>query len=203
MRRARSFDTIVPMNDTYTATAKWFHWVIVILFAVELLIGALMPDIHRNTPPSSIMTLHFSFGLTIIAVMLLRLLWRIFNRPPALPSSMPRWQIAASHATHMLLYVLLALIPLAGWLWANSLGFTVQAFWLVTIPTLVPASWAYGRIAAGAHVFLIALVCGLIALHVLAALYHHIVHKNGVFERMLPNTPGTKKLLAYLESLYS
>lgn len=189
------------MPRTYTSTAKWFHWLIVLLVGLELLIGVTMPGVRRNTTPGTLVNLHFSFGLTIIAVMVLRVLWRLTHPVPSLPRETTRREAMAAHLMHVSLYVLLFLIPFAGWLWANGVGWQVTAFWVLPMPTLVPKGWAYTWLASDAHVYLAVLICGLIALHILASLWHWYFKKDDVLERMLPEDEGTKRALEYFDRL--
>lgn len=156
-----------------------------------------MPGINRNTTPSTLINLHFSFGLTIIAVMILRALWRFTHQTPPWPRDTPWWQTWAMHLTHFALYILLFLIPFAGWLWANAVGWQVQAFWLIPMPTLVPKGWSYTWLAADGHVYLAVLICLFIALHVLAALWHWYFKKDDVLERMLPNNKLINRALSF------
>jgi cytochrome b561 len=71
----------------YGTPAKVLHWVVAALLAVQFSIGWLMPDVHAG-PPGRAITLHISFGVTILAVILLRLLWRV-THPVAPESSLP------------------------------------------------------------------------------------------------------------------
>ena len=187
------------MARTYTSTAKWFHWLIVLLFGLELLIGVIMPRVHRNTTPGTLVNLHFSFGLTIIMVMVLRVLWRLTHPIPSLPRGTTWWEAAAAHLMHLSLYVLLFIIPFAGWVWANALGWQVRAFWIIPMPNLVPKGWAYTWLAADAHVYLAVLICVLIALHILASLWHWYAKRDRVLERMLPESKLTDRALRYFD----
>ncbi len=187
------------MPRAYTAPAKWFHWLIVFLVGLEILIGGIMPGIHRNTEPGTLVNFHFSFGLVIIAIMFARIAWRITHPAPPLPSGTSWWQTAVTHLMHLTLYALLFVIPFAGWLWANAVGWQVRAFWIIPMPTLVPKGWAYTWLAADAHVYLVGLISLLIAVHVVAALWHWFVHKDGVLERMLPEHPIMARTLNYFE----
>jgi cytochrome b561 len=189
------------MVRAYTSTAKWFHWLIVLLVGLELLIGVVTPNIRRNTTPDTLVNLHFSFGLLIIAVMILRVLWRLTHKTPPLPRGTPWWQSATAHAMHVALYVLLFLIPFAGWLWANGVGWQVVAFWILPMPTLVSKGWAYTWLASDAHVYLAVLICFLIALHILASLWHWYAKKDDVLERMLPKDTYTTRALTYFDAL--
>ncbi len=187
------------MPRTYTSAAKWFHWLIVLLVGLELLIGVTMPRIRHNTTPGTLVNLHFSFGLTIIAVMVLRVLWRLTHRVPSLPRETTGWEATAAHLMHLSLYVLLFVIPLAGWLWTNAIGWQITAFWILPMPTLVSKGWTYTWLAADAHVYLAALICVLIALHILASLWHWYAKRDRVLERMLPESKLTDRALRYFD----
>jgi cytochrome b561 len=193
--------SITCMSRTYTATAKWFHWLIVLLVGLELLIGVIMPGVRRNTTPDTLVNLHFSFGLTIIAVMILRVLWRLTHSVPPLPRGTTWWEGAAAHLMHLSLYVLLFIIPFAGWAWTNAVGWQVVAFWIIPMPNIVPRGWQYTWLAADAHVYLAVLICVLIGLHILASLWHWYARNDGVLERMLPKDRYTKRALKYFDAI--
>jgi cytochrome b561 len=187
------------MPRTYTSTAKWFHWLIVLLVGLELLIGITMPGIRRNTTPGTLVDLHFSFGLTIIVVMVLRLLWRLTHPVPPLPRETGWWEAAAAHVMHFSLYILLFIIPFAGWAWANGVGWQVTAFWIIPMPDIVPTGWQYTWLASDAHVYLAVLICVLIGLHILASLWHWYFKRDDVLERILPQSSFTDRALAYFD----
>lgn len=186
------------MSARYTSTAKWFHWLIVLLVGLELLLGVLLPSIRHNPTPDTLISLHLSFGITIIVVMVLRLLWRVTHRPPALPPG-AWWEHLAAHGMHWLLYILLFIIPFCGWAWANAVGWSVVVFWLIPLPALVPMGWAYTWLVADLHVYLAATISVLIGLHILASLYHWYVPKDDVFERMLPDDALTRRALGSVD----
>ena len=174
-------------SKEYSAAGKTFHWLIVILVGLEFLVAALMPEVERNLAnPPSIVMIHFSIGIVILAVMIARLGWRLTQRMPTAPPSTPGWQDLAAKATHYGLYASLVVMPFAGWAWASSLGWPVSFFGIVTLSALVPQSHAIVTVAADLHVLLAALIIGLIGFHTLGALYHWIFLKDGVMERMLP-----------------
>ena len=89
----------------YGTTAKVFHWLIVALLMVQYPIGWLMPDIHRGMKPGDAMTYHISIGIVILALIVLRLAWRL-THPIAPESSLAPWQRVTSEAMHWLLYIL-------------------------------------------------------------------------------------------------
>ena len=185
------------MPRTYSSTAKWFHWLIVLLVGLELLIGVTMTHLHATL--DALMNFHFNFGLAIILIMILRALWRLTHRMPSLPRGTKWWEAAAAHLMHFSFYVLLFIIPFAGWVWANGLGLPVVAFWVFPTPNIVPVNWQYTRLAADTHLYLAVILCFLIALHILASLWHWYSKKDGVLERMLPEDRLTKRALRYFD----
>ena len=174
------------MNDRlhYGTPAKVFHWLIVALLAVQFPIGWLMPDVHAG-PPGRAMTLHMSFGLTILALLMLRLLWRIFH-PVAPESSLPPWQRVSSEAVHWLLYLLVLVTTITGWLFASFRGWSLTYFDLVPLPMLVQKNAVAIHQIDGWHQVaewgLLITIC----IHVGAALIHIFIYRDGVMQRMLP-----------------
>ena len=124
----------------YGTPAKVFHWLIVALLLVQFPIGWLMPDVHAG-PPGAAMTFHVSFGILILAVIALRLVWRIFH-PVAPESSLPPWQRVSSEAVHWLLYVLVLATTLSGWLFASDRGWSLSLFYAAPLPMLISKSTA-------------------------------------------------------------
>ncbi len=189
------------MSRSYTSTAKWFHWLIVLLVGLELLIAAAMPGVRRNVTPDTLVNLHMSFGVLIIIIMVLRLLWRLTHHPPPLLKGTPALHSLAARLTHYVLYALLFLIPFAGWVWANALGWQVTLFGVVVLPALVQKGSSLLRLASETHAFLAGTIIILIGVHILASLYHWYFKKDDVLERMLPEDKYTKQILKRFDIL--
>ena len=187
------------MHTSYTATAKWLHWLIVFLLGLELSIAAIMPGIYRHVTPPMLVGLHMSFGVLIIVVMLARLAWRMTHTPPPWPKGMPALQRLLAVLTHGVLYALLFLTPFAGWAWANAVGWPVAVFGL-PLPTLVAQSHANAQLFGQAHVLLAGSIIALVGLHTLAALYHWFYVRDDVLERMLPRDRFTRRMLRFVNS---
>jgi len=111
----------------YGTTAKALHWLIVALLATQYLIGWFMPDIKGGMAPGAAMTWHISIGTTILALMLVRLAWRL-THPVAPESSLPPYQRITSEAVHWLLYALVRLTTASGWLFASARGWKIAWF---------------------------------------------------------------------------
>jgi len=119
----------------YGTTAKVFHWLVVALLIVQYPLGKFMPHVHRGMTPGEAMTLHISFGITILALMVLRLFWRI-SHPVAPARSLPAWQQLISEAVHRLIYALVLATTMTGWIFASERGWSVSLFSAVPLPML-------------------------------------------------------------------
>jgi cytochrome b561 len=176
----------VPQEQLhYGSTAKIFHWLIVALLAVQLPLGWLMPDIHRDMQPGNPMTLHVSIGMTVLVLIVLRFLWRLTH--PVVPeTNLPAWQRVSSELVHWLLYLLVLLTTLTGWIFESMRGWTIRLFWLAPLPRLVTEGSPIGRSLGDFHSTLTWILVGLIVIHVLAAFAHLFVYRDRVMQRMLP-----------------
>lgn len=168
----------------YGMVAKLLHWLIFILLAVQYAIGSIMPHIGRKTLDEGWVSWHFSVGAAILFVIVIRLLWRLFNPVPQLPTMAP-WERVVSGITHWVLYLLVLAMCLLGWAATNSRGWDVNLFGLVTLPKISPTGSAWGHEAGDIHNILVYVLLGFIVLHVVGALYHHFVKHDQVVGRML------------------
>lgn len=170
----------------YTGTAKTLHWLIVALLIGQFIVAWVMPDIGRNTPVTTVISLHFSFGIMILAIAVVRLGWRVTHGEPAPEDGVPPWQTASARVVHWLLYLLLFVIPILGWINASWRGMPIVMFGL-ELPKLV-ATRAPGFGWTGDVHMLLAYygMLTLVGLHVAAGLYHYFWQRDGVLQRMLP-----------------
>jgi cytochrome b561 len=178
---------MVNPKPAYTGTAILLHWLVVALLVAQFAVAWTMPDIGRDTPQTILISLHFSLGVLILFVAVIRLLWRATHREPEPEAGVPRWQVRSAHAVHWLLYVLLIVLPIVGWINASWRGYSVTPFGLFELPKLVAThadgwGWTGDVHAALSNYLLLALV----GLHVLAALYHQFIRRDAVLQRMLP-----------------
>ena len=129
-------------------------------------------------------------GVTILVLSAARLLWRLSHRPPALPArmlaAMPRWQQAAHHGVHHLLYALFFAVPLLGWAYSCAAGFPIVWFGIWQLPNLVAPDPALAEALKPWHMITAYALAVLIALHIAAALKHHFIDRDGLLRRMWP-----------------
>jgi cytochrome b561 len=169
----------------YGATAKILHWLIAALLMVQYPIGWLMPDLHRNMKPGAPMTFHISFGIVILTLIVLRLIWRL-THAVAPESTLPPWQRLSSETMHWLLYVLVLATTVTGSLFASFRGWSISLLYLVPLPMLASDNVAAGKTIDGLHQAMELALLVVIGLHVAAALAHHFIYRDRVMQRMLP-----------------
>ena len=173
--------------------AQLLHWVIVLLVLGQFVIGFYAKPLPVGIERLQLLTLHKSLGITTFALVLLRVAWRFYTPAPALPTSMGRWQMRAAHLSHVLLYGLLLVLPILGWLTSNASNLTVRWFFLFNLPTLTGPDRELARVTKDLHDagawLLLAVVCA----HVAAAFWHELVLKDGVLRRMLPLSNPTSE----------
>jgi cytochrome b561 len=172
----------------YGTTAKAIHWLIVALLIVQYSIGWLMPDVHGG-PPGAPMTLHISIGIAALALIVARLGWRV-THPVAPESSLPSWQRITSEGVHWLLYLLVLLTTLSGWLFASARGWSVSLFYLVPLPMLASGDRVLVKVLNGWHQNFMWALLIVTGLHVAAAFLHLFYYRDGVMQRILPGDPA-------------
>src|SRR3984893_9270553 len=175
-------------QPNYGTTAKVFHWLIVALLIVQFPLGWFMPDIHRGMKPGDAMTFHISFGITILALMALRLFWRI-THPVAPASSLPAWQRLSSEAVHWLLYALVFATTMTVWIFASERGWSISLFFAVPLPMLPTEGSLLANSLGKWHGTMEWALLLVISLHVAAAMAHTFIFRDRIMQRMLPEKP--------------
>ncbi len=173
-------------SSRWGAVARSFHWVIVALIVVQFVLAKQANDLPFGLHKLVVLARHKSFGITILALATLRLLWRWTNAVPKLPSaSMKPWERAAAHTSHWVLYALLFAMPISGWVMSSAKRYAV-AWFGVPLPDLVgPNESLYNAMLTTHHVLAKVLFAVALA-HILAALWHHFIRKDDVLRTMLP-----------------
>ena len=176
----------MAQTTSYNGTARALHWLVLALLIAQFAVAWTMPEIRRNTPVTTLISLHFTIGIVIIAVAIVRLGWRATHAEPAPLDGMPPWQLQSARVVHWLLYLLLLVVPLLGWINASYRDMPIVMFGL-ELPKLVgPRAPGWGW-SGDVHTLLAEYgMLTLVGLHVAAALYHYFVRRDGVLQRMLP-----------------
>jgi len=189
---------------SYSGFAKVLHWISALAVIVALILGVMIANFGwapvkgildglvamtgSKVGPikNQLYDLHRSFGALVLALVALRLIWRLISPPPPLPDSVLPWQRAASHVVHGILYICLFAMPILGWLGTSLYGAKIKVFGLFVLPELVAKDRAASSLVLGIHGWLALAFATVIAIHIGAALMHHFVHKDDVLKRMLP-----------------
>ena len=174
----------------YGTTAKALHWLVVALLVVQYPLGKFMPDIHRGMKPGDAMTFHISFGIVILALMVLRLFWRI-THPVAPAGSLPAWQRLISEAVHWLLYALVLATTMTGWIFASERGWSISLFFAVPLPMLPTEGSLLANSLGKWHGTMEWALLLVIGAHVAAAMAHTFIFRDRIMQRMLPEKPMT------------
>jgi cytochrome b561 len=167
----------------YDPFARLLHWLVVLLLAAQYIVGWTMPDIHRDTQPAGLIAIHLGLGASIVAVVFVRVIWRFLRKEPRVVEG-TAFTRAIAYLTHGLLYLLLIVQPLMGWANASSRGWPI-ALAGVKLPALAPTGSSLGHALGDVHGVLAWVLLGLIGLHVLGALYHQLILRDGVLRRMI------------------
>ncbi len=171
----------------YGSVSKLFHWLTALAVISLLIVGWWMGGLDKTLAYKwTVYNVHKLVGLTVLAVTLLRILWLLHCKHPALPHSIPAIERFAARAVHVALYTVLMLMPLSGWVMstagdhAPTLGKHALPMPTIALNKTVAHQWNT------LHEVLAWVIVALVVLHILGALKHHFIDKNNVLRRMLP-----------------
>ncbi len=131
---------------------------------------------------------HKTIGISILILVLLRIAWRLSNPTPVLPSHMRSWERRLAHTSHALMYLVMAAMPLSGWVINSAANFPLKLYGLIRLPNIAPTDKAIQIQAELVHITLFWVFIALLLLHIGAAFWHHFVGRNEILLRMLPGT---------------
>jgi cytochrome b561 len=187
MAGAAATAAAAPRGASYDRVAQAVHWLIAALALTVVWLGWGIAWAPRNTPQRDLFVLvHESVGLTILAAMVFRAWWRWRHPPPPLPPALSRLEAGLAWLTHLTLYVLLLVMPLAGYSSAALAGHAVSYFGVFSIPPSLPINDRLSQVAIAIHLVGQYPLYLFVALHIAGALLHGFVRRDGVVERMLP-----------------
>lgn len=179
-----------PALEIYRRPARVLHWLTFALLAVQVPIGVYMTYRGKtlnlwDATTNALYSGHKLLGLIVLAVVLGRLAYRLLRGAPADEPTITPWQRVASHLNHWGMYLLLVAVPLAGYVGISRFP-ALDLFGLFSLPGIVAPDKAAAEAAFGVHRLLAIALLAMIALHVAAALYHHLVRGDHVLARMIP-----------------
>ena len=178
-------------NGVYSPTARRLHWIAAALVFILIPLGFVMtyegPAFKLSEAVGGAMSsTHKLLGFILLWVMVARLIYRIRHGAPADEPTLETWQKGAAHATHWGLYLLLLLMPLSGWIGVSLYG-ARDLFGPFALPPLTGVDQPLSDKVFEWHLRGAVLIILLVGAHIGAALFHHLIRKDGVLRRMLPN----------------
>jgi len=174
------------LPEKYSVEAMVLHWLMVLLIFVLFGLGWYMTEFPKGNPVRTrFLELHVSVGLTAALLVIARVIWRLQHTPPALPETIERWKRRLAEATHHLLYLLMFVQPVSGYI-ASSLSGLRTRFWGIPLPDWGWKSTALHELFTSIHGSSSWALLALIVLHVTGALHHGTSAEKSVLGRMLP-----------------
>ncbi len=173
-------------TDRWGAMSQLLHWTMVVLIVGMASVGLLMTEMANTPRKIEIYALHKSFGLTLLALVVLRLGWRLYAGAPPPVAGTPSWQARIAALSHAALYLMMFAMPLSGWLFNSAAGYPLQWFGLFNLPALTASDEGLRDTANALHVNGFRVLLVLVLVHVSAAFYHHLFRQDATLLRMLP-----------------
>lgn len=180
-----SVSTSIPSTGRYTGPAIWLHWLMALLIAGVFFLGLYMADLPMSLTRLKLFNYHKWAGVIVLALAVLRLVWRLTHQPPA-DVPMPGWQRLAAHGMHHLLYGLFFAVPLVGWAYSSAAGFPIVLFGVLPLPSFVAKNAELAQLIKPWHETLAWTMALLVVMHAGAALKHQFIDKDGLINRMRP-----------------
>jgi cytochrome b561 len=194
IERAPKQERDMTPAEKYTRTAVALHWIIALLIGFNIILG-----LGSNYVPDAcvrpMIDLHKSFGITVLLLFFVRLVWRLTHRPPPFPADYKPLEAKAAHIVHILLYGLIIAIPFTGWIhdsaWSAATQHPMLLYWFIPwfrlgfITGLDPATKDHVHSLFGAvHTYLGYCLYGVLFLHIVGALKHQFLDRQPELQRM-------------------
>lgn len=159
------------------------HWFMALLIIALLALGIYMVDLPISLEKLKLYGWHKEYGLLALALVIIRVSWRIINVTPRL--SLPLWERLAARLVHWAFYAFMLAMPLSGWLITSAAGLPASFFGWFTLPNLIAPNEHLRELFETVHAYLGYGLIVLILLHMSAALKHHFINKDDILRRMI------------------
>ncbi|TDY22221.1 cytochrome b561 [Paraburkholderia sp. BL6665CI2N2] len=167
----------------FSPLARLLHWTMAPLIIAMLFIGVgMVATVSRAH--DTLIAIHRPLGIALLLLVLLRAGVRITSSSPRLPDDMPAPQRLAAKASHLLLYVLMAAMPLIGWAMLSAAGYPVTLYGPLHLPPIAPQNVELFALLRALHTWLAFALFATVLLHLAAALFHGLIRRDGVFSSM-------------------
>jgi cytochrome b561 len=178
---------MTSITKRYNVASRLIHWVMALLVLGMIPVGFVMvQDGISRSLQNFLFIAHKNVGVLLLILIFVRLFNRWRNPPSLQPVKLARVQELAAQLTHIALYGLLLIMPLAGYIRVKAGGFPIESLDALGIPALVLRSDALAEAAKTVHFYGAYAVAAFVLMHIGAACFHGLVRKDGVFSRMWP-----------------
>ncbi len=172
--------------ERYGTGARLFHWVIALLVIVQIPAGIAMTSEPLLGVADPLFILHKGTGSLLLVLVVARIVWRFTHRPPRFPDFMPGLEQRIASSTHIVIYLLLLVMVVSGYVRTIGDGFPIELLDALGIPPLIPPMPELAQVMLVVHQFTVIALIGLVAVHVSAVLRHQLIERNPVLSRMWP-----------------
>ena len=179
--------TLKNTADRWGPVSQAFHWTIVLLILGLAIVGLTMGELPKTPKYFWVYTAHKSTGLLVLTLVIARLGWRLYAGKPEPVPGTPTWQERIATVTHWLLYGLILLMPISGWLYDSASGLRpFRWYGLFDVPKLSPPDESLRNLSHEVHEWGFWVLLALVIAHAGAAFYHHYFQRDATLTRMLP-----------------
>lgn len=177
--------TTTQHHSAYSRTARVLHWSMALLILSTIPVGFLMvQEGLARSLQNALFIYHKNVGVLLLVLIAVRIAYRFAVPPPRLPDQMPAWQAKAAGLSHIALYALMLIMPVAGYIRVKAGGFPIETLDALGIGSPVPRSDEIAEIAKTVHYYGALALTAVVALHILAAAHHGLIRRDGIFSRM-------------------
>lgn len=171
----------------YRPPARWLHWIVAVAVLMMIPAGLVMTQEGLPRPvQDTLFIFHKNLGTLLFLVIMVRVIYRLTHRPPPLPESVPLWQRRAAAVSHVMLYVLLVIMPISGFVRVRAGGYPIELLDRLGFGPWIGKSEPLADAASALHATAAFLLIAVLAIHIAAALQHALIRRDGVWSRMWP-----------------
>ncbi|MFM0737527.1 cytochrome b [Paraburkholderia xenovorans] len=174
---------MTPTHSHFSPLARLLHWIMAPLIIAMLFIGVGMVATVSHAH-DMLIALHKPLGIALLLLVVVRVGVRLTRGSPPLPDDLALSQRVAARASHLVLYVLMAAMPLIGWAMLSAGGYPVTLYGPLHLPPIAPHDVVLFAGLRALHTWLAFALFATVLLHLAAALFHGLIRRDGVFSSM-------------------
>jgi len=176
-------------TERFGSVTKTLHWIIAILFVTQFYLIYWKESMLPVKSPLAnfyINGLHKPLGIVILCLAIFTILWRFHSPRPLFPNTMQSWEVISARLVHFILYLILLIMPISGFMMSSAAGYPPNFFGLFQFPLWIEVNKEMSKFFFDIHQMTSFVAIALVTLHILAALKHHFIQKDNILKRMLP-----------------